>query len=154
MNEEKEMKAAYYASRIVENCVFQNPGIFSFMPRMVQNGCRRINNKRDSRLFIFLPAPKEQGNRTGNPKISPRLFAFLLCIPCPAGQRPLQPAPDGRQVRGHSTTLLQCARWLHCRRVVLQACISSPAGRLHLALPGYPNSRSASITLKQTCYGK
>lgn len=85
---------------------------------------------------------QEQGNRTGNPKFAYGSFLFLLCIPCPAGQRPSAPAPDGRQVWGRLTTLPSFSRWSHCGRVVPQAFASSPGGRFRSGLPGYRNSRN------------
>ncbi len=92
---------------------------------------------------------REQGNRTGNPKIPEGLFRFLQCIPCPAGLRPLKPAPDGRPGQGRLTIHLQCSRWSHCFGIVLQACISSSVGRFLFGLHGYLHSRKDSITLKR-----
>ena len=125
MNKENEIKATCYSSRIFEDNVFRSPDAFSFMLRMVYNSCLRIKKQRDYRLFIFFSSSKEQGNRTGNPKFACGSFGFLLCIPCPAGQQPLRPTPDGRQVQGRSTTTLLCSRWSHCFEVVLQSCASS-----------------------------
>lgn len=154
MNEENYFKATSNLSRITES------GLLSFMHRIVCNSCRRSKKQRDSRLFIFLSSSKEQGNRTGNPKFTFGSFKFLLCIPCPAGQRPPASAPDGRQVWGRLTTLLSFSRWSHCGRVVLQAFAEPewsappPGGRFRSGLPGYTNSRNDSITLKCSCYGK
>lgn len=91
---------------------------------------------------------REQGNRTGNRKIPEGLFRFLLCIPCPAGQRPLKPAPDGRQVQGRLTILLPYSRWSHCFGIVLQAYVSSSVGRFLFGLHGYLYSRKDSITIQ------
>lgn len=104
--------------------------------------CRPFKKQSSSRSFIFFRSSKEQGNRTGNPKFAYGSFLFLLCIPCPAGQRPSAPAPDGRQVWGRLTTLPSFSRWSHCGRVVPQAFASSPGGRFRSGLPGYRNSRN------------
>lgn len=147
MNEENYFKATSNLSRIRES------GLLRFMPRIVYNSCRRRKKQRVSRLFIFLSSSK-QGNRTGNPKFAYGSFKFLLCIPCPAGQRPPAPAPDGRQVWVRLTTLPLFLRWSHGGQVVLQAFASSPGGRFRFALPGYLNSRKDSITFKCICYGR
>lgn len=136
MNEENYFKATSNLSRITES------GLLRFMPRIVYNSCHRNKKQRVSRLFIFLSSSKEQGNRTGNPKFTYGSFRFLLCIPCPAGQRPPAHAPDGRQVWGRLTTLPLCSRWSQRGRVVPQAFASSPGGRFPSGLPGYRNSRN------------
>ena len=120
------------------------------MAKVVTFGYERISY--DILQLIFSNGTcdvREQGNRTGNPKIPEGLFRFLQCIPCPAGLRPLKPTPDGWQVQGRLTILLRCSRWSHCSGIVLQACVSSPAGRFAFGLYGYLHSRNDSITLKR-----
>jgi len=79
---------------------------------------------------------QEQGNLSGNPK-----------SPCPAGLRPISPAPDGRQAQGRLTTQNLCSRWSHIFSVVLQVFVQSPSGRSLFDLPDYLNSRKDSITI-------
>ena len=120
------------------------------MAKVVTSGYERISC--DILQLIFSNGTwdvREQGNRTGNPKIPEGLFRFLQCIPCPAGLRPLKPAPDGRQVQGRLTIPLRCSRWSHCSGIVLQACVSSPVGRFLFSLHDYLHSRKDSITLKR-----
>ena len=119
------------------------------MAKVVTSGYERISC--DILQLIFSTGTwdvREQGNRTGNPKIPEGLFRFLQCIPCPAGLRPLKPAPDGRQVQGRLTIPLRCSRWSHCFRIVVQACVSSPVGRFLFGSHGYLHSPKDSITIK------
>jgi len=145
MNKENNRKATSNLSRLVEYFVFQDPGLSVLCPDCITVAAAS-KNKEAQRSFIFFSSSKEQGNLSGYPK-----------LPCPAGQLPFSPAPDGRRFKVAMDNLFPHApdgcisglSWASLSFHLPMVVFTSACMGTDIILP-YPSS----ITFKCGSYGK